>query len=460
MLYIIMETMKKIICLFALFLACYTAPAGDLVDSLPDYPYSTSRIYSGYLNVSGTERKLHYVFVESQGPVPNLAPLTLWLNGGPGCSSLIGFGDENGPAVMESEISLNLMINPFSWNKHSNILYIEGPAGVGFSVADPKYIPTDSNTASDETAALLEFFRLFSEYKENDFFIAGESYAGVYIPNLASQIINYNKNSEDFKFNLKGLFIGNGVTHPDLDESSVPDFLFSHSIINLKVKQDYYKYCIEDSADYEDFKCKQVFQKINEYLTHINAYDVLRKCDRIGGFKNFNYRRTAWLYRKTHIKEKKIEEVNGYDDCSSGNGIRNYFNREDVQKALNVDPRNDWSDCDNKVGEIFQPDDRASFYLYTDLIKMNLRIWHYNGDTDSVVPFNGTLAWMKLLKLNVIKAWHQWKLSPDSEFISGYKIDYNGLSFMTVRGIGHMVPQWKREEALYLFKCFLEGADI
>lgn len=59
-------------------------------------------------------------------------PLIFWFNGGPGCSSLLGFMQEHGPYVMDDETDF-FFKNEYSWNKEANIVYIESPAGVGFS---------------------------------------------------------------------------------------------------------------------------------------------------------------------------------------------------------------------------------------------------------------------------------------------------------------------------------------
>lgn len=80
----------------------------------------------GYLNF--THGAFHYIFFESQYD-PDNDPLVLWLNGGPGCSSLIGMVYENGPFVFEPNTT-DFKINQFAWNKKANLLYISSPQGV------------------------------------------------------------------------------------------------------------------------------------------------------------------------------------------------------------------------------------------------------------------------------------------------------------------------------------------
>jgi cathepsin A (carboxypeptidase C) len=166
----------------------------DLMTSLPGLPYKPFfKMYSGLFNVTGGNGKqIHYVFVESQSnPIED--PVVLWLNGGPGCSSMEGFLYENGPFVFP-EGSEVLQANNYSWNLNASLLYFEAPAGVGFSTLG---IAANNNTDDNQTAAdnldvLVQFFTAFPEYSSQEFYITGESYAGIYIPTLAYGILQGN----------------------------------------------------------------------------------------------------------------------------------------------------------------------------------------------------------------------------------------------------------------------------
>ena len=77
-------------------------------------------------------RDLHYVFVESQSTHRDEDPIILWLNGGPGCSSLLGLMQEIGPFVIDNG-ETEYKANPWSWNLQAHLLILESPSGVGFS---------------------------------------------------------------------------------------------------------------------------------------------------------------------------------------------------------------------------------------------------------------------------------------------------------------------------------------
>jgi carboxypeptidase C (cathepsin A) len=133
-------------------------------------------------------KHLHYVLAESQRDAKK-DPLVIWFNGGPGCSSLLGFLQEHGPYVMD-DWEDNFKKNPWSWNKEASILYIESPAGVGYSYCENSKLctSTDASSSLDNLDAVLSFFKKFPEFLPNDLYISGESYAGIYVPYLAYRI--------------------------------------------------------------------------------------------------------------------------------------------------------------------------------------------------------------------------------------------------------------------------------
>jgi len=120
---------------FATALLTATVFAADLKDkmgNLPNAPNFTTNTYSGYLTVTET-KSLHYVFAESMSDPAN-DPVVIWFNGGPGCSSMLAFMQENGPLAVDDGEDY-IKTNPYPWNTRANMLWIESPAGVGYSLA-------------------------------------------------------------------------------------------------------------------------------------------------------------------------------------------------------------------------------------------------------------------------------------------------------------------------------------
>jgi len=460
------STIFSFIVLTIITVSTFSAPADHLVTDLPaDFPYdfNTHKIYSGYLNIKETPTKrLHYVLTESQND-PATDPLVLWLNGGPGCSSKQGFLNEVGPVAF-IEQTAKLINNPYSWNKKANVFYLDSPAGVGFSIAEREedYHTNDEISGKDNLSALLDFFEKFPEYKGRDFYVSGESYAGIYIPYIASYVIDHNETaSEDTKINLKGLLIGNGVTDWSIDTTpAMIDFAFQHDLYSVQIREQVEKHC-KDSL--ESFECYRVIFQINESMSGINSYDIYRKCYNTP--HSFNYapflQKNMSFHKHKGMKFLPEEEpvLRGDPPCTDGVGLNTFLNREEVKKALHVEDLSiEYTICGAKFGRTYDQGTKGSYFLYEKLISNKLKILIYSGDSDAVVPFNGTQKWIKNLQLDVIEKNRSWRIN--NEEVAGYVTVYDGLTFLTVKGTGHMVPQWKRAEAYHMFDSFVFDKDF
>uniref|UniRef100_H2Y6L0 Carboxypeptidase n=1 Tax=Ciona savignyi TaxID=51511 RepID=H2Y6L0_CIOSA len=230
---------------FAAFLVLCSQCESKLITSLPGLDSEVGfKQYSDYITVGDTnEKRLFYWYMESQSD-PATDPLVLWLNGGPGCSSMSGVLGEIGPFYVRPNITLG--INKYSWNRVVNLLFVDSPAGIGFSKSGVHNCSTgDVQTTRDLFTFLIKFFESFPHLKSHDFWITGESYAGHYIPNLAQWIVQHNT-AKDFSFQhikLKGFLIGNPLTNAYVDTGGYVDFVFSHQLISNQTYHELLKHC-------------------------------------------------------------------------------------------------------------------------------------------------------------------------------------------------------------------------
>ena len=264
--------------------------AAHAVSSLPgwDHPLP-SRQFSGFISAEesptpGHERYLHYVFVEAENDPVN-APVVLWTNGGPGCSSLEGYMMEMGPLRPDptDPLGQRLTRNPWTWNLNANMLYLEHGVGVGFSYSNGGDVTlNDEIDANDAHWFLRNFFHApagsagFNEYASNEFFLTGESYAGIYIPGIANQVRLGNIDHPTAKINIIGFMIGNGCSGketfncgdpPDNTEfikssgGMVLDFLHGHGLVGRDLFNDITDTCTAPKPDWGyDAQCSGLTQ--------------------------------------------------------------------------------------------------------------------------------------------------------------------------------------------------------
>ncbi|KAK3581008.1 hypothetical protein CHS0354_013902 [Potamilus streckersoni] len=377
---------------FCIFLSLVTqviaAPIEDEITALPGLnkqPYWKQ--YSGFLNATGT-KMLHYWFLESANN-PQTDPLVLWMNGGPGCSSDLGLLSEHGPFVISSD-GMTVTYNNYSWNKVANMLYLEAPAGVGFSYAfDKNYTTDDDLTSLDNYAALKNFFIKFPEFLSNDFYITGESYGGIYVPTLSSRVL------DDQAINFKGFAVGNGLSDDELNDDSLLYFGYYHGLVGESLWNQMIQTCCAGNSTRCTFyrnslnntSCQQQLSKAFSLISYsgLNEYNLYAECQgqpSEGFFFNqktqmFYHSLFGWKFTKEPQMQKKMKalkelmkvtKVGVTPPCLNYDNIIKYMNSSEVRRALHIpDSVQAWDVCSGDVHNTYQT-------LYHNVTDQYLRI--------------------------------------------------------------------------------------
>uniref|UniRef100_A0A1J3ERJ5 Carboxypeptidase n=1 Tax=Noccaea caerulescens TaxID=107243 RepID=A0A1J3ERJ5_NOCCA len=425
----------------------------DRISELPGQPSNVDfRQYSGYITVNEERgRALFYWLVESpSNRDPKSRPLVLWLNGGPGCSSVAyGAAEEIGPFRVGSD-GKTLYPKLYAWNKLANLLFLESPAGVGFSYTNTTsdlYTTGDQRTAEDAYRFLVNWFERFPQYKHRDFYIVGESYAGHFVPQLSKLVHERNKGFKNPALNLKGFMVGNAVTDDYHDYMGTFEYWWNHGLISDSTYHQLKTACYSVSSQHPSLQCMEALRSAVLEQGNIDPYSIFTKpCNNTVQLKSFLKGRYPWMSR-------------AYDPCTERYS-NVYFNRMEVQKALHANVTRltyPWKSCSDIVGSYWTDSPVSMLPIYRELIAAGLKIWVFSGDTDAVVPVTATRYSIDALKLATITNWYPWY---DHGKVGGWSQVYKGLTLVTVVGAGHEVPLHRPRQAFILFRSFLENKPM
>ncbi|GER55335.1 serine carboxypeptidase-like protein [Striga asiatica] len=440
----------------------------DHVSGLPGQPSVSFNHYAGYVTVNQPNgRALFYWFFEAINK-PQNKPLVLWLNGGPGCSS-IGFGQslELGPFFPQKGTKPELKFNNHTWNKAANLLFLESPVGVGFSytntTSDLSHLG-DNMTASDSYNFLVSWFQRFPQYKSHDFYIAGESYGGHYVPQLANLVVEKNKIAlKDHLINIKGILIGNAELDDETDQKGMIEYAWDHAVISDAVYDEIKKECDFSSLNLTK-ECNHGLDKYFDVYDIIDMYSLYAPVcvdDNIGTTISKPFGVSRFLTKNI---VSCMEEGGRYLGTTlvpfcilmfilterMSNVLFMLMSLDFVipgQVAGMSDAIEKWKDAPFSILPILR-----------QLIAAGLRIWVYSGDTDGRVPVTATRYSLRKLGLRVKHDWTAWYTN--NQQVGGWTVEYDGLTFVSVRGAGHQVPTFKPREALQLFQHFLENQTL
>uniref|UniRef100_A0A6N2N618 Carboxypeptidase n=1 Tax=Salix viminalis TaxID=40686 RepID=A0A6N2N618_SALVM len=285
--------------------------------------------------------------------------------------------EEIGPFRINKTAS-GLYLNKFSWNSVANLLFLETPAGVGFSYSNRSsdlFDTGDIRTATDSLEFLVGWMNRFPRYKNREVYLTGESYAGHYVPQLARAIIMYNKRSKH-PINLKGFMVGNAVTDNYYDNLGTVTYWWSHAMISDKTYQQLVNTC-DFRRQKESDECESLYSyAMDQEFGNIDQYNIYSPpCNNSDGSTS-----TRHSIRLPHHPHKVFRKLSGYDPCTEKHA-EIYYNRPDVQKELHANVTKipyKWTACSEVLNRNWNDTDVSVLPIYREMLASGLRIWVFS----------------------------------------------------------------------------------
>ncbi|CAL5387368.1 unnamed protein product [Camellia sinensis] len=457
-----METSKQTIniplCfrILLLLLLSHIAASSTIVTSLPGFngtlPFS---LETGYVGVGDMDDvQLFYYFVESQRN-PAQDPLMLWLTGSPGCSCLSAFFYESGPVYFEFEGYKGglptLRLNEHTWTQRANILYVDAPVGTGFSYSESQegYYVDDYKSAKQSYEFLIKWLKSHPEFLENNLYIGGDSYSGIVVPMVVQEIIDGNELGRQPYMNLKGYILGNPVTDSYVDDNSRIPFAHRLTLISDELYRAAKASCNGDYVNIDNEDCELNMEAINELILDIKFAHVLEPyC----GYASPRPHDRKWRQRslKEHSKDPlRLQRIGPAFFCRDYLYVLSeiWANNEAVQEALNVRSGTTgvWQRCNGSLA--YTEDVTSSIAYHQNLTAASLRALIFSGDHDMLVPHIGTQQWINTLNLTLSNVWRAWFVDAQvAGYVRRFTKDNYALTYATVKGAGHVAPEYKQKE--------------
>ncbi|KAF2135504.1 uncharacterized protein K452DRAFT_303502 [Aplosporella prunicola CBS 121167] len=420
--------------------------------ALPEVDFDIGESYAGLLPISGDKnetRELFFWFFPSTNPLAK-DELAIWLNGGPGCSSLSGLLTENGPFTWMSG-TLAPTQNPYTWVNLTNMLWVEQPVGVGFSKGTPDI--------TDELGMAKEFLGFYKQFVDtfelhgNKVYVTGESYAGYYVPYIADAMIQ--ANDKDY-YNLAGIAINDPIIGDDILQQEVVIAPYVHYWKNLFNLNDTFLEEMDKRADSFNFTTY-----LDNYLTFPPPQEPFPN---IKG-SMFEYVYSAALdinpcFNIYHITDtcphlySVMGIVNQGDYSPPGQEV--YFAREDVQAAINAPIIGKaWEQCSSR--SVFPGGDQSLGPAVDGTLQRVIE--HTNntivgvGDLDFILPTNGSLLALQNTTWNGLQGLQEF---PSKPFFVPFHPEYNGGSLSEAGTVG----RWGAERGLTFYSVQLAGHEL
>ncbi|KAM5302888.1 putative serine carboxypeptidase CPVL [Glossophaga mutica] len=374
--------------------------------------------YCGFLTVNTTyNSNLFFWFFPAQIQ-SSTAPVVLWLQGGPGSSSLQGLFTEHGPYVVTKNLTLDA--RDFPWTSTLSMLYIDNPVGAGFSFTDDPqgYAVSEDDVARDLFSALMQFFQLFPEFQENDFYVTGQSYGGKFVTAIARYIHILNP-TLSLQINLKGIAIGSGFCDPELIVRGYSTFLYEVGLLDEKQRKYFQEQCEEGLAHVKEGQWLQAIEVLGRLMYDDDSYLV-----NVTGCPN--------LFNIVQCTES--EEYSNF---------KKFLALSEVRRAIHVGNRtfNDGS----KVKKYLWEDLLQSILPWLAELMNNYKVLMYSGQQDIIVAASLTERYLMAVNWEGSQEYKRaerkvWRIFKSDQEVAGYVRQVGNFHQLIVRGGGHSLP--------------------
>eukprot|EP00456_Euglypha_rotunda_P045679 TRINITY_DN3620_c0_g1_i1.p1 TRINITY_DN3620_c0_g1~~TRINITY_DN3620_c0_g1_i1.p1 ORF type:complete len:325 (+),score=50.99 TRINITY_DN3620_c0_g1_i1:93-977(+) len=286
---------------------------------------------------------------------------------------------------------------------------------------------------------LTQFFTVFPEVVTNDFYVTGESYAGKYVPAIATYIDTQNKGTPKIRINLKGVSIGDGMMDPLTQIPGYSDLLYALGMADDNERQ--------VIVNYET----QIVDYINQgrYTDAFYLFDELINGD-------FTVYPTYYL---------NISGVANYfnflDPSYPPNPWEDFLNSNSTRAAIHVGSQAYW-DYNATVESYFISDWMKSVgYMLPNLLN-NYKVLIYNGQNDVILSAPNCENFIRTIQWNGSDLFAtapkvQWRINASDVDPVGYARQAGTFVYVVVRNAGHLLPQDQPEPAFDMITRFIEG---
>ncbi|KAJ3025474.1 UNVERIFIED_CONTAM: Cell death protease [Siphonaria sp. JEL0065] len=425
-------------------------------------------MYAGLLPVIGkddTDLGSLFFWMFSARTPQKIPKLVFWLNGGPGCSSMDGLFLENGPFI-PTDKGKSLAIRNASWYHDATIVYVDQPVGTGYSHVASKsggkkndgFMYSLTDVAASFRAFLDRWLLVFSDLAGSEVYIAGESYAGQYLPYIAKNILSTTSSSTT-TINLKGMLIGNGWMDPHRQYLSFVEYGLQNNLISGQ----YLKSAITNANS-----CKKKYESSTTQTIKSSFCEGIMD---------------SILNNSTATGEKyclNMYDIRLNDDTEEGacglyswppnlNEMKSYLGRADVKAAVHV-PNNGqdakWEECNGDVHSALSRNnqDPPSFLLFEGILeRIPVLLFKYAlfaGDMDLICNWIGIYDMVENMSWNGAKGMknapkQDWFI--DSQLQGWYQTSRN-LTYVLKYNASHMMPVDSPIAASDMFNRFI-GVD-